>query len=136
MVEESPTLVGRLGSLELKPSQLAPYDRPIGLKQLYQAAATGEEHHLVRYPAGMRARWHRHTAAHTIVVLEGSLMANGQLLEGGAYCHFPGGQPMHHEPGPGGGCLFVILFHGPFDVEVIADRGDAERAAPEGVPSG
>jgi hypothetical protein len=37
----------------------------------------------------------------------------------GAYCHFPGGVPMHHAPAGDEGCLFLILFDGPFDVELV-----------------
>ena len=35
----------------------------------------------------------------------------------GAYAHFPGGEPMRHQSAEG--CLFVLIFHGPFDVEVL-----------------
>ena len=80
---------------------------------------SGEEHYLVRYPPGVRGRLHRHTAAHTIVVLEGQLDANGQLLGPHAYAHFRAGQPMRHQATEDGSCLFVILFHGPFDVELL-----------------
>jgi hypothetical protein len=26
---------------------------------------------------------------------------------------------MRHQPARAGGCLFVLLFHGPFDVEIL-----------------
>ena len=73
----------------------------------------------MRYPAGLVAQRHRHTAAHTIVVLDGMLEANGQIVGAGAYCHFPAGEPMHHGPAGDGPCLFVIMFDGPFDVEPV-----------------
>jgi quercetin dioxygenase-like cupin family protein len=76
---------------------------------------------VVRYPAGLKARRHRHTAAHTIVVLEGRLEANVRVVGPGAYCHFPGWVPMHHANAGDEPCLFVILFHEPFDVEPIGD---------------
>lgn len=75
----------------------------------------------MRYPAGLVAQRHRHTAAHTIVVLEGALEVNGQRVGPGSYCHFPAREPMHHAPATGEPCLFVILFDGPFDVEAVAD---------------
>jgi hypothetical protein len=69
----------------------------------------------------LRARAHRHTAAHTIVVLEGRMQVNDRVVGPGAYCHFPGGETMHHAPAAGDSCLFVILFDGPFDVQPVDD---------------
>jgi quercetin dioxygenase-like cupin family protein len=100
-------------------SAAAVYDRPIGLRLLHQDHESGEEHYLIRYPAGVKGHVHRHTAAHTIVVLEGSLDANDEIIDPGSYAHFPAGIPMRHQSGGDEGCLFVIMFHGPFDVEVV-----------------
>ncbi len=108
-----------LGSIELDPSQLVIYDRQIDLRLLYQDPDTGAEHYLIRYPAGLKARLHRHTAAHTIVVLEGRLEVNNEVVGPGAYCHFPPQEAMRHAPADDGSCLFVTIFHGPFDVEPI-----------------
>jgi hypothetical protein len=110
----SAVIIPALAELELTPSQPVIYDRPIGLRLLF--ADPGTEHYLVRYPAGLNARRHTHTAAHTIVVLEGTLEANGQLLGSASYCHFPAGTAMHHGPTREEDCLFVTIFHGPFDV--------------------
>lgn len=119
------TIVDQLRSLELQEpgaAAAAVYDQPIALRLLYEDPASGEEHYLVRYPAGVRGRVHRHTAAHTIVVLEGRLDANGQVIGPGAYAHFPAGEPMQHQATAQGPCLFVLLFHGPFDVEVLGEQ--------------
>lgn len=102
------------------PSAAAVYDRPIGLRLLHEDPKSGEEHYLIRYPAGVKGRVHQHSAAHTIVVLEGNLDANGQIIGPGSYAHFPAGQPMQHQSGGDEDCLFVIMFHGPFDVEVLS----------------
>ncbi len=112
-------IVDSLGSVELRPSQPVIYDREIGLRLLYQDPDSGAEHYLIRYPAGLKARVHRHTAAHTIVVLEGRLEVNNQVIGPGAYCHFPPGEPMRHAPTEDDPCLFVTIFHGPFDVHPI-----------------
>jgi quercetin dioxygenase-like cupin family protein len=101
------------------PSAAAVYDRPIGLKLLYQDQESGEEHYLVRYPAGLKGRAHEHSAAHTIIVLDGKLEANGHTIGPRAYAHFPAREPMRHQAAAEGPCLFVIIFHGPFDVRVI-----------------
>src|SRR5262249_32039218 len=97
----------------------AVYDRAIGLRPLYADARTGEEHYVIRYPAGVKARLHRHSVAHTIVVLEGRLEANGRVIGPGSYAHFPAREPMRHQPTGEEDCLFVILFHGPFDVQIV-----------------
>jgi quercetin dioxygenase-like cupin family protein len=112
-------IVGDLSSVELDRSQPVIYDREIGLRVLYGDPDSGAEHYLVRYPAGLRARWHRHTAAQTIVVLEGRLEVNNEVVGAGAYCHFPAGEPMRHAPADNESCLFVTIFHGPFDVEPL-----------------
>jgi quercetin dioxygenase-like cupin family protein len=109
-----------LASMPLEESQPVIYDRPIGLRLLHRDPHSGAEHYLIRYPNGLQAQAHTHMAAHTIVVLEGQLDANGQSLGPGSYCHFPAGEVMHHAPAQGEHCLFVILFDGPFDVTPAA----------------
>jgi quercetin dioxygenase-like cupin family protein len=116
MGDERAIIADHLASLPLEQSQPVIYDRPIGLRLLYQDPDTGAEHYLIRYPAGLQARRHRHTAAHTIVVLDGHLAANGTVVGPGSYVHFPAGAVMHHAPAAGSPCLFVTIFHGPFDV--------------------
>jgi quercetin dioxygenase-like cupin family protein len=114
-------VVDALGSAEMRPSQLAIYDREIGVRLLYRDADSEAEHYLIRYPAGLKAQAHRHAAAQTIVVLEGRLQVNDDVIGPGAYCHFPAGQPMYHAPADGKACLFVSMFHGPLDVEPLGD---------------
>ena len=112
-------IVDSLASVELEPSQPVIYDREIGVRLLYQHPDSGAEHYLVRYPARLGARSHRHTAAHTIVVLEGRLEVNDRVIGPGAYCHFPSGATMRHAPAEDASCLFVIMFDGPFDVQPV-----------------
>lgn len=112
-------VVDGLPAVGLDRSQPVIYDREIGLKLLYQDPNSGAEHYLIRYPAGLRTRLHRHTAAHTIVVLEGRLDVNGQVIGPNAYCHFPAGEAMTHAPAGDGSCLFVIVFDGPVDMQII-----------------
>jgi len=120
-------IIGELGSLELRaPSAgaAAIYDQPIGLRLLYSDPGSGEEHYVVRYPAGLRGRPHQHTAAHTIIVLGGQLDANGRVIGPGSYAHFPAGEVMRHQAAGEGPCLFVLLFHGPFDVRLADEPHD------------
>lgn len=132
-------IVGELASLELEepsPAAAAVYDQPIALRLLYQDPGGGEEHYLVRYPAGLKGRPHLHTAAHTIVVLEGELDANGRVAGPGSYAHFPAGQVMQHQAAGDGPCLFVLLFHGPFDVRLADEEPGAQiSAAPPSPPT-
>ena len=77
------TIVDDLASMSLQEPEeaaAAVYDRVIGLRLLHQDPDSGEEHYLIRYPAGTKGRVHRHTSAHTIVVLEGRLQANDQVI--------------------------------------------------------
>jgi quercetin dioxygenase-like cupin family protein len=117
-------IVPDLRRVEMEPSRPVIYDRPIGLRLLHRDPGTGAEHYLVHYPEGTRAERHTHSAAHTIVVLEGAMTANGEHLPAGSYVHFPAGTPMVHEPAAGCDCLFVTIFHGPFDVHPV------QRASP------
>jgi quercetin dioxygenase-like cupin family protein len=116
------TIVNRLDSVEMDDSQPVIYDRSIGVRLLYEDPDSGAEHYLIRYPAGLNAQLHRHTAAHTIVLLEGRLTVNDQVIGPGSYCHFPAGQPMFHAPAGEETCLFINIFHGPADVEALSDE--------------
>ncbi len=122
-----PIVVDRLASLELRQSKLDIYDQPIGVRLLYRNEQSGAEHYLIRYPAGLHAQRHLHTAAHTFVVLEGALVANDRRLGPGSYCHFPAWTVMHHAPVADEDCLFVAIFDGPQDVQAV-DAADASRA--------
>ena len=122
MITGSATIIGDLASLELGPpgpDAAAIYDRPISLRELHTDPASGEEHYLIRYPPGTRGVSHRHTAAHTFLVLEGHLDANGEVIGPGSYAHFPAGERMLHQAAGEDGCLFIAIFHGPFDVEPV-----------------
>lgn len=100
----------------------AVYDQPIGLHLLYEDPASGGEHYVVRYPAGVRCRAHTHTAAHTIVVIDGRLEVNGRVIGAGSYAHFPANEPMRHQAAGDAPCHFILIFHGPFDVSIV-DEG-------------
>ncbi|MFN2590673.1 MAG: cupin domain-containing protein [Actinomycetota bacterium] len=114
-------IIDRLQSLELEPARPIIYDRDIGLRLLFQDPASGAEHYLVRYPAGVHARRHRHTSAQTIVVLDGRLQVDGDVIGPMAFCHIPAGRPMRHAPAGDGPVLFVTSFDGPFDVEALEE---------------
>ena len=114
-----PVIVADVCSLAFRTSEQPAYDRPFELRELYEDPRTGAEHYVVRYRAGTKARWHRHRAAHTIIVVAGQLVANGQRLGPGGYAHFPGGTAMLHEPAADHDCTFVLIFDGPFDLDLL-----------------
>lgn len=115
MSGNEPVILPELGNMELADSQPDIYDRPIGVRLLYQNPDSGAEHYLIRYPAGLRSQRHSHTVAHTLIVLAGRLTANQQIIGSGSYCHFPARTVMHHGP-VNGDCLFLAIFDGPQDV--------------------
>ena len=55
MTGEQAVIVDGLAALPLEQSQPVIYDRPIGLRLLYQDPDSGAEHYLIRYPAGLPA---------------------------------------------------------------------------------
>lgn len=72
-----------LGPFELDQSQPEIYDRPIQLRVCYQGPGSGAEHYLVRYSPGLRSQPIATAPAHTIIVLEGAMEVDGQLLQPG-----------------------------------------------------
>jgi quercetin dioxygenase-like cupin family protein len=114
-------IVDGLRSLELEPSRPSIYDRDIGVRTLHEDPNSGAEHYLIRYPPGLKTRLHRHTFAHTFVVVEGQLEANGQIVGPGSYCHFEAGEPMRHEPAGEDSCLFVAVLDAAGDTEPLSE---------------
>jgi hypothetical protein len=57
-MSEDAVIFPGLADMALDQSQPIIYDRPIGLKLLFQDPASGAEHYLIRYHAGMkRPQW-------------------------------------------------------------------------------
>ena len=108
-----------LESVELRATKLEIYDREILVHTLFEDSKSGAEHYLIRYPEGLKTSLHTHSRSHTFVVLEGRLEVNGQIIGPNAYAHFPAGEPMVHTSADGGSCLFVVVFDGPVDMQVV-----------------
>jgi quercetin dioxygenase-like cupin family protein len=119
-VDRHAVVVENLSEVETNPDHSDVYDREIGLKVLFDDPETGVKHYLIRYPPGLRTKAHRHTHAHTIVVLSGRMdVGDGRVIGPGSYAHFPAGVAMTHAPAGDEPCVFVIVFDGPVDAEVL-----------------
>lgn len=115
-------VVDLVTSVDMTKSRPVIYDRDIELRLLYEDPVSGAEHYVVRYPVGLRVSRHRHSVAHTVVVLEGRLAVNDEVIGPAGYCHFPADQVMLHVPVGDEPCTFVTIFHGPFDVELVEEN--------------
>ena len=114
-------VVRDLVGLDLPQRTLSAYDRPIGLHLLHEDPDSGVELYVVEYAPGTSAAWHRHSVAHTIVILEGRLEVNGVSIGPGDLCRYPAGMRMKHQPSAGSGCRFLIVFEGTSDVTLLED---------------
>lgn len=116
------TILSDIATLDMERARPPIYDRDVELRLLHQDPRSGAEHYLVRYPPGLKARVHRHSSAHAIIVIEGHLRVNDRVVGPASYCFFPAGHSMFHAPAKAQACLFVIIFDGPFDVEPLGDE--------------
>lgn len=114
-----PVIVADVCARSLRTVEQPAYDRPFELDELFIDPLTGAEHYVVRYRVGTKAKRHRHSSAHTMIVVSGQLVVNGRTLGPGGYAHFPGGTTMLHEPAQHHDCTFVLLFDGPFDLRLV-----------------
>jgi quercetin dioxygenase-like cupin family protein len=116
-----PMVIPDLVSLELPPRKLLPYDRDIGLRLLHEDPDSGVELYVIEYPAGLKATWHRHSAAHAMLVLDGELEVNSEVIGAGSLARYPAGTPMHHAPARDASCRFLMIFEGVSDVALVED---------------
>ena len=121
MTDAEPMVVHDVAGLELPMRTLSAYDRPIGLWLLHEDPDSGVEIYVVEYAEGTSAAWHRHSVAHTIVVLVGRLDVNGVSIGPGDLCRYPAGTRMKHEPSAGSVCRFLMVFEGTSDVTLLED---------------
>ena len=108
-------IVDDLALLELGERSASIYRSPVGMRKLYEHPDSGAVHLLVRYPPGLEALAHRHSSAHTAVVLQGSLRVNDRVIGPGGYAHLPAGEVMFHTNAGDDPCLFLLMFDGPVD---------------------
>lgn len=96
----------------------------VQVKILYQDPETGHADMLVKFPPGYTEPRHNHDSSHSVVVLEGLQIAEGEHMRPGDYVWASGERP-----------------HGPFEypegcVAFVSFRGGSARHRYPGSPAG
>jgi anti-sigma factor ChrR (cupin superfamily) len=103
-------IIFNVEDVEFETVKLEWYPKSIEIKMLYTDPDSGAPHAVIRYPAGLNAPAHRHNCAHTIFVLEGTLLINGSRYGSGTYAHFPKGESMIHTTPDDSTCTMLFFF--------------------------
>jgi anti-sigma factor ChrR (cupin superfamily) len=84
----------------------------VQVKVLYQDLATEHTDMLIRFPPGYREPRHNHASSHSVVVLEGLQIAEGEPMRPGDYVWADGSRPHGPFEYPEG-CVVFASFRGP-----------------------
>ncbi|MGH8944013.1 MAG: cupin domain-containing protein [Acidimicrobiia bacterium] len=84
----------------------------VQVKVLYRDDETEHVDMLVRFPAGYVEPRHNHASSHSVIVLEGLQIAEGEPLHPGDYLWADGTRPHGPFEYPEG-CVVFASFHGP-----------------------
>lgn len=84
----------------------------VQVKVLYQDHETQHTDMLVKFPPGYVEPRHTHAATHSVLVLEGLQIADGEPLRPGDYLWSNGSEPHGPFEYPEG-CVVFASFHGP-----------------------
>ncbi len=84
----------------------------VQVKVLYQDRQTEHTDMLVKFPAGYVEPEHTHDASHSIIVLEGLQIVNGEVMQPGDYVWASGPKPHGPFEYPEG-CVVFVSFRGP-----------------------
>jgi len=84
----------------------------VQVKVLYQDHETQHTDMLVKFPAGYVEPEHTHDASHSIMVLEGLQIANGEPMRAGDHVWASGPEPHGPFEYPEG-CIVFVSFRGP-----------------------
>ena len=96
----------------------------VQVKVLYQDHETEHTDMLVKFPAGYVEPEHTHEASHSIMVLEGLQIANGEPMRAGDYVWASGPEPHGPFEYPEG-CIVFVSFRGP-SIKHIYSAGDPQ----------
>ncbi|MDP3984961.1 MAG: cupin domain-containing protein [Acidimicrobiia bacterium] len=84
----------------------------VQVKILFQDRDNQHTDMLVKFPPGYEEPRHNHQSSHSIIVLEGVQIAEGEPLQPGDYCWASGGRPHGPFEYPQG-CVVFVSFRGP-----------------------
>ena len=68
------------------------------------------------YPRGYRMGWHRHSCAHGMYIIEGSMETSLGIVRKGEFVWFPAGVAMDHGATALEDCTFLFITNAPFDI--------------------
>jgi hypothetical protein len=103
-------IISNLRDIEFETASPPWYPKPIERRVLYRDPDSGALHLAIRYPAALNAPAHRHNCAHTMFILDGSLLINGERYGPGTYAHFPAGETMIHTTPYDSSCTILLCF--------------------------
>lgn len=89
-------------------------------KLLVQDPDTGMEVMIVRYEAGVVTPWHRHSCAHGMYVLKGTLRTHNGTLTPGSFVWFPEGGVAEHGATATEAVEVVFITNKAFDIHHLA----------------
>jgi quercetin dioxygenase-like cupin family protein len=118
-------IIHNIGDIQLEKAFPPYYVKPIERKVLFQDPESGALHFVVRYPAGLNAPAHRHNCAHTMFVLDGAILINGERFGPETYAHFPAGETMIHTTLEDSECTMILIFHK--SPEFIVEGGETYK---------
>ena len=90
-------------------------------KSLLQDPDTGMEVSLLRYPAGFTMKWHTHTCAHGMYVLEGVLATHAGNYGPGSFVWFPKGMLMEHGATAQTDAIVLFITNKKFDIRFASE---------------
>ena len=88
-------------------------------KEMVTEPKTGMVVDVTYYPKGYSLGWHRHSCAHGMYIIEGSLQTNLGIVKKGEFVWFPAGVEMDHGATALEDCTFLFITNAPFDIEKL-----------------
>jgi quercetin dioxygenase-like cupin family protein len=75
-----------------------------------------------KYPKGYHLPWHKHSCAHGMYVIKGSMETNMGTVRAGDLVWWPAGVEMKHGATMNEDCEFLFVTNAPYDIEVVGKQ--------------
>ncbi len=72
-----------------------------------------------KYPKGFQLPWHKHSCAHGMYVIRGSMETDLGTVNEGDFVWWPAGVEMQHGATMNEDCVFLFVTNAPYDIEVL-----------------